>query len=111
MKLNPGELNRRIQILRHVSVTDADGYDADSLQEVHVCWSRFTRTSGSEAVKANADFGTIKVRFLIRYTPKIINRKMIVRHSGNDYEIVYVNDYNDAHEYIEIWCERVTLEG
>jgi SPP1 family predicted phage head-tail adaptor len=73
-------------------------------------WAKFTRTSGTETVKANADFGEIKARFLVRYSPTLIDRKMVVKYNGDIYNIVYVNDYEDGHEYIEIWCDIVGLK-
>ncbi len=110
MNVNPGELNKRIQIIGFVPTVDDDGYQTKTETVVRQCWTKFTRTSGTEAVKANADFAEIKARFLVRYWNSI-DRKMIIRYAGNDYEIVYINDYEDRHEYIEIWCNRLTLEG
>ena len=54
--------------------------------------------------KAGADFGEVRVRFLIRYTRKPIDRKMFVRYRGKDYEIEYINDYGDSHQYMELMC-------
>lgn len=111
MKINAGELNKRIEFYKRETVTDADGYDSDTTVLVHSCWAKFSRTSGTEMFKANADFAEIKCRFLIRHTKKPLDRKMFVRYAGADYEIVYINDYEDAHEYIEIWCKRLTQGG
>lgn len=109
--ISAGELDKRIQIIERIGGKDNDGYDAQSEERlVRSCWAKFTRTSGTEVVKANADFGQIKARFLIRYTKTNISRKMIVRYGGNDYEIKYINDYGDAHVCIELWCEQLTLE-
>lgn len=109
MNVNPGELKKKISIIEKVKTIDPDGYDTVTESVAHSCWAKFTRTSGTETVKANADFADIKARFLIRYTKAAIDRKMIVRYGGTDYEIVYINDYEDAHEYTEIWCNLLTL--
>lgn len=112
MNVNPGELNKRIRIIRRADAKDADGYSALPDEEaVHTCWAKFTRTSGAETVKANADFGEERSRFLIRATAKRIDRKMVVRYDGKDYEILFINEYGDAREYTEIWCRRLTPEG
>lgn len=108
MNVNAGELNKKISIYAREETEDADGYDNVSDVLVHTCWAKFSRTSGTETFKANADFSETKVRFLIRYTKKLIDRKMFVRYAGTDYEITFVNDYGDAHQYIELWCERST---
>ena len=106
MEINAGELNQRIQILRHTETRNSAGYLAlpSDPEVVHSCWAKFSRTSGTEVLKAGADFSEVKVRFLIRYTRKPIDRKMFVRYRGNDYEIEYINDYGDSHQYMELMC-------
>lgn len=113
MEVNAGELNQRIQILRYTEARNSAGYLAPPSEPevVHSCWAKFSRTSGTEAYKANADMSKVTVRFLIRYTRKPIDRKMFVRYRGNDYEIVYINDYGDSHQYMEIICERSETGG
>lgn len=108
MLVNPGALNKRIEIVQPAGGTDDSGYPVSAETVVHTCYAQFSRTSGKETVRANADFGILKCRFLIRYTKKMIDRKMFVRYGGRKYPIVYVNDYGDAHKYIEIWCEVAT---
>jgi SPP1 family predicted phage head-tail adaptor len=110
MYINAGELDKRIEIIKRVEETDNEGYPVTREVTVHRCWAKFTQTSGTEIVKANADFGEVKVRFLIRYTSKAIDRKMFVRYrggrpaAGGDYEIQYINTYGDGRQYMEIWC-------
>ena len=111
MNVNPGELRKRIQIICKAKTYDADGYPTETDQIVHSCWAKFSQTSGKELNKNNADFMNVDVRFLVRYTDVIISRKMIIRYSGNDYQIDYLNSYGDGKEYIEIWCKRLTQEG
>lgn len=106
--INVGELNKKIGIYSRDTTEDADGYETPTETLVRSCWAKFSRTSGTEMFKANADFTETKVRFLIRYTKKPIDRKMFVRYAGTDYEITFINDYEDSHQYIELWCERVT---
>ena len=110
-EVNAGELNKRIAIIEKTQTVDGDGYNLYDEREVYSCWAKFTRTSGTEKIKSNADFAQITARFLIRYTKKQLSRKMLVRYAGNDYEIEYLNDYGDSHRYIEIWCNLVTQEG
>ena len=58
-------------------------------------------------VKANADFGEVKARFLVRYSRRPIDRKMFVRYRDSDYEILYINPYGDSREYLELWCRAL----
>lgn len=82
----------------------------DSGQEdrvVRECWASFKRTSGTEQVRSGRDFTEVKCRFLVRYTKTEITERMQVRYAGVCYDIQYVNDYEDDHRYVEIWCREV----
>lgn len=106
-----GELNQRIQILRRVVSHDEAGYESVVQEELILgCWARVSRTSGTELVRANADFGEEKVRFLIRHPHREIDRKMFVRWQGREYEIEYINDYA-GRRYLEIWTVRRSKEA
>lgn len=110
MDVNAGELDKRIQIVKRTKNRDADGYDRVTETVVRRCWASFTQKSGTEMQRENADFGEQHVRFLVRYTPTPIDRKMFVRYKGGDYEIEYINGYGDSHEYIELWCKWQSQE-
>lgn len=111
MRVNAGKLRKQISIVQIVKTKDADGYWTSEDVPVHATWAQFSRTSGKEAARNDADYGEIMARFLIRWTSKIISRKMIVLYGGDRYEIQYVNDYGDRHEYIEIIAKLETMEG
>lgn len=109
MYVNPGELNKKVQIIS----VQSDGVNANGIQqkterEVRACFARVSNTSGTEIIKANSEFFQAKKRFLVRYTDTEINTDMIVRYKGRDYDIEYVNSYGDNKEYLEIWT---SLEG
>lgn len=108
MYVNAGELNKRIEICRKPE-PGPGGYlpEGAEPEPVRRCWAKFTQTSGTEMVKANADFGEVRVRFLIRYTRGVIDRKMFVRYRNVDYEILYINGYGDSGEYLELWCRAL----
>lgn len=110
MYIDAGQLNKRIQIIRLPAEEDADGYPVGGETVVHRCWAKFSQVSGTEAVKANADFTDLKVRFLIRWPRVPIDRKMIVRYNKADYEIEYINGYGDGRQYLEIWARWTGLQ-
>lgn len=111
MNVDAGALNKRIQILRVKTVQDADGYESTSEAVVRSPWAQFSQTSAATLVKADADMGETRGRFLIRWSPTVLSRKDIVRYAGNDWEIEYINPYGDEREYVELLCRRLTLEG
>lgn len=101
MIVNPGELDKRIQIVK-AAEPDADGYTNDNYELVHKCRAKFTRMSGTETFRSGADFANNKVRFLIRYTKNKITNNMLIIYRDDLYEISYVNNYGDKNTYIEI---------
>lgn len=114
MHVDAGKLDKRIQLIRRETVSDSAGYrDASRSGEtvVRECYAQYSQTSGTELVRTGALWGEAKVRFLVRAHPDILDRRLFVRYNGADYDIQYLNTYGDGREYIELWCERRTLEG
>lgn len=112
MHIDAGKLTKRIQFLMPPSERDADGYPiASDKKVVRETWAQYSQTSGTELIRAGAEFGEAKVRFLTRYYPDILDRRLLIRYQGRKYSIVYVNTYGDEGKYTEYWCERYTQEG
>lgn len=112
MYINPGELNKKIHILqKEITGYDEDGFPQRQENIVRICYAKVTYTSGTEIVKADAEFTSAKMRFLVRYTGIEINTSMIVRYNGHDHDIVYINPYGDSREYMEIWTETQERSG
>ena len=109
--MNIGKLNKRIRIMRTVSgQIDAEGFETGISEElVRECWAQVSETSGSELIKAGAQFSETKKRFLIRYSSVPIDTDMFIRYLGEDYDIVLVNTYGDNHEYTEVWTQKKEL--
>lgn len=105
------KLNKRIQIVKQVSGSvDAEGFETELIEElVWECWAQVSETSGSELIKAGAEFSETKKRFLVRNTPVQINTDMLIRYNGADYNIVLINTYGDNHRFTEIWTQRKEL--
>lgn len=103
MNVNPGELDKKIQIIQKTEQQDEDGFPVLSDIVVRRCWARYSNTSGNEIIKAGTEFASAKARFLVRYSPISINEDMFVRYRGKDYNIEYINPYGDSKEYMEIW--------
>lgn len=111
MYINAGELSKRIEIVRISKTADADGYTTSAETVIRRPWAKFSRVSGTEALKAGADMGDIKARFVIRSSRVPISRKDLIRYNGADYGIEYVNDYGDAGEYTELVARLLTAGG
>lgn len=111
MDIDAGKLNKQIQIIRETFVENENGYRTATRTVIRSPWAQFSQPSGTEVVKAGAEFGEVNARFLIRWSKTQISRKDLVRYAGNDYSIEYINPYGDSREYLELWCKLVTLGG
>lgn len=108
-KIEAGELCQKITIYARETAKDEAGFDLPpSETPLLSCWAKFARVSGTEALKAGADYSTVRVRFIIRATPKLIgweSRDLWINYRSQDYEVQYVNEYGDRHEWTELVCE------
>lgn len=103
MNVNPGELNKKIQIVKFEVEKDEDGFEKEKKPVIiRKTRAKVTRTSIKEAVNAGREANEIKCRFLVRYTPQEITRDMFVLYQDTYYQIEYANNYGDSNEYIEI---------
>lgn len=103
MNVNPGELNKKIQIVKFVEEKDEEGFVKEKKPlVVRSTRAKVTRTSIKEGVIAGREANEMKCRFLVRYTPTEIGRDMFVLYKGAYYQIEYANNYEDSNEYIEI---------
>lgn len=103
MNVNPGELNKKIQIIKKEETQNENGFLVATDRVVRACYAKYSNTSGTEIIKAGTEFSSAKMRFLVRYSPIEIDTDMFVKYSGKDYNIEYINPYGDSHEYLEIW--------
>lgn len=106
MDVNAGKLDKRIEILRR-TYPIREGHQTVEETFLRRCWAQVTRQSGTQVASGSGfapdDVGTVSTRFLVRSAPKAgVGRLDTVRYRGEDYDIQYVNDYGDRHEYTEI---------
>lgn len=106
MYVDPGDLNKQIQIIRKSDGTyDDEGHLTPGETVVRTCWAKVTNTSGTEMIRASAEMSDAKKRFLVRWTPTEITTAMVVRYNGHDHNILYASPYQDNKEYMEIWTD------
>ena len=104
MYVNPGELRKKIQIVADSGEKDEDGFPVGD-KIVHKCSAKYSRKTGTEKDGAGAEINEVAVRFLIRYTKKALHKNMKVLYAGKRYDIQDINDIQDEHRYMEIFCK------
>lgn len=110
MYVNPGELDKKIEILG-LCEKDSNGFRTGEPPIIKRCSAKYSRkTSEKETAGAGEEPVTsATTRFLIRYTPTVIDTSMKIKYNGRYYDIQDVNDIQDRHQYMEIICKEGTL--
>ena len=108
MKVNIGELNKRISIVSIRMIQDDYGFETEQEFEVCKAWAKVSNMSGTEVFKAGADYAKTKTRFLVRYRKDIeVTSDMKIRFKDKLYNIIYPNNYNYSNEFVELIAEVV----
>lgn len=111
MYVNPGELNKPITILKLSEEKDSDGFSTGEPSVVRCCYAKCTRKTADKEVEGAGVEPDMKAvtRFLIRYTDTPVRTNMKVLYQGRYYDIEDVNDIQDRHEYMELYCKEGAL--
>jgi len=97
-QINPGDLNKKIKIVKDD-------------ETIHSCRASVGNVSGSQQLRNGGELNSVKTRFLIRYTDKVIDTDMEVVFRDKRYPITYVNEYGFSHQYIEILSNGIDWSG
>lgn len=107
--MNPGELKHKITIQQDIPLEDASYNKKENWVNVAGLIdlrASITTTGGREfyaAQRVNAETSTL---ITIRYKPGI-SPKMRVKYGTRYFDILNVNDVNEAHIYILLSCKEV----
>ena len=110
------KLNDRITIQKsNNDLVDEDGFNIDGWTDYHKCWSGFKTVGWKDYFSAKSIKEENIVTFTVRYSPKI--KAMIedleptknyrLKYKSKLYDIKYINDLGNNHEYIDIKAEII----
>lgn len=110
------QLNDRINIQKFINEADEEGFNKESWNDYYNCWARFKTVGWKEYYSAKAIQAENTVTFTIRYSPKIkamlddpsVTKKYRVVYKSKNYDIKYINDLDNKHEYVDIKAEIIT---
>jgi len=105
---NAGKYNRKIQIVSVTKTKDVDGFYTETQTVVLSPWAEVKTTKGFTLIVNNTDFEKALTNFTIRYPVTQINRDMLILFKGKTYEILYLNNINEANIELEIQAKEVT---
>lgn len=101
-----GKLNKRITIQQKVLITDDEGYQKEDWKDVATVWSKVENLHGREFFQAQAVNSKASCKFTIRYK-KGLSTAMRILYDGKLYNILYVDDIQESHRFIEIMSEVI----
>ena len=104
-----GAFKHKIQIVRETITKDKDGFPSKTDTIVLEPYAIVKTTKGFTLIVNNSDFEKALTNFTIRY-PKAttIDRDMIILFRGKRYEILYLNNVDEANVLLEIQAKEVT---
>lgn len=106
------KLTERIEIQYfNNNMQDDEGFTSESWETYYKCWSNFRSISGKEYTAAKATQSENIVTFTIRYCKKArellkkdSTKKFRIFFNGQFYDIEYVSDFRNEHNFIDIKC-------
>lgn len=103
--MNPGELNKKVSIIKMELVEDEIGGFGNEPQEVVVArpWANIRPISGKAYWEAQSERAKITHEIRIRYNPKV-SRDMFVKHCGHKFVIQHIIDVDYRHEEMKLHC-------
>lgn len=108
MKLNVGELNKRIAVITIVIVQNDNGFNVEQEIAYSNTWAKVANMSGTEVFKNGADYSKVITKFIVRYSrTKLYTTDMKIRYNGKLYNIMYANDYSESNDFVELICEVI----
>ena len=105
--LDPGKLNRRVEIHQRTSGADAIGQPLETFGKIADEWVRIIPRAGNEAIRADARTSTVPVTVRMRYR-SYITAGMRVVEGATRYEILAVPPRDSGWQYMDLQCEVIS---
>lgn len=104
--MNPGILNRKIELQKNVTPdqTDEEGFLTPTWEVFARPWAEITAVSGSEKISAGGLIAKASMKFRIRYREGITTQHRVI-YAQKAMNIVFVDDEDEAHRYLVLYCE------
>jgi SPP1 family predicted phage head-tail adaptor len=108
--MNTGELNKRITfIIENEDSQDEEGFPVKGEKQEKKIWAKVFDTTGTKLLKSNSDFSKKVTHFIIRYQKNFKpDESMKIKFNNKDYNIIYVNEEDYSHRFIEVIGEVIT---
>lgn len=106
-KINPGEFKHPVTIERCQKVKDEDNRVIEKWTNLCNSRAKILWTRGSEYIESYGTNSEIEATFYIRFNYKNITSKDRLIYKNEAYDIIYVNNVQEANKYYEIKAKKV----
>ena len=106
-KINAGEFKHHIFIERFINSVSDENIPIKQWILLFKTRAKILNVRGAEAVKASGNTSAIEKTFYIRFTKKYnLNSKDRIIYNNEIYNIIYVNNIEEACFYLEVKCRK-----
>ena len=106
---NAGDFKHKIQIVTGSYVKGSNGAKTWTQSSVVIePYAMVKTTKGFTLIANNTDFEKATTNFTIRFPITPINRDMRINFNGKVYEILYLNNVDEANTLLEIQAKEIT---
>ena len=105
---NAGDFKYKIEIVRETITKDAAGFPTKTPVTILRPYAKIKTTKGFTLIANGSDFEKAITNFTIRYPVTQITRDDIILFRGKPYEILYLNNVDEANVVLEIQAKEVT---
>ena len=106
--INAGDYNIKISIVRETVTTDSQGFKTVTQTVILSPYAKVKTTKGFTLIANGSDFEKATTNFTIRYPVTQITRDDVIIFKNKRYEIMYLNNINEADIELEIQAKEVT---
>ena len=106
-KINTSEFRHSIIIERYSKFKDEDNILREDWERLCGARAKILWTRGSEYTEAYATNSEVEATFYIRFNHKNITSKDRLVYKNEAYDIIYVNNVQEANKYYEIKAKKV----
>jgi SPP1 family predicted phage head-tail adaptor len=105
--MDPGKLNRKVEIQQRSTGVDVIGQPLDGWQLVAHEWVRIIPRAGKDAVQADARTSSVPVTVRMRWRSYVTHGMRVVEGS-TVFEILAVPPRDSGWQYMDLQCEVVS---
>lgn len=103
--INPGRLNKRVEIWRYADVDTETGAKRAELQKYATVWAELKPTRGTEFLEYYREANALQFKCTMRYQKSLnLTEKDVLVCQGRQFEINAVLNLMEEGKYLEVYC-------